>query len=210
MKSVIQYFLVLAVAFFSMNGNAVVIFDNGSSINQRGGWSDLDQGQELADDFLLGLATNTVTAISWSGSYYESNTPVAADDFTFKFFSHDLPLSPFMSISVGNRVNRQPSGLTSTSFSLDVYDYFALIPATVFAPDETFYLSIVNNTAGASDDWLWETSSSYGGNGVYRTQPGEPWNEVVSEFAFQLHGIPIPGTVYLLGVACCLLRWQTR
>lgn len=208
-----KIFVALAYAVLTLvctPATAALIFDNGDSAGRDGGWSDFDQGQEIADDFTLGAGRNSVSAISWSGSYYDTNTPTAADDFTFNFYTADLGLTPFLSIHIADEASRVDSGIDNTLFGLDVYDYFATIPAITLLPNETYFLSIVNNTVNDSDDWLWDVSNPVAGNGRFRPGPGDPWITVRSELTFKLYGEPValPSTasLFILGILALARR----
>jgi hypothetical protein len=191
--------LILIPLMYSAGATALIVFDNGGPDGFRGGWSDVDQGQELADDFVLNAANTMINGISWSGSYYSTNTPTAFDSFTFNFYTADLPALPFLSIDVGSNVTRVDSGIDQALFGLDIYNFAATFDQIAFAPDVTYYLSIVNNTAGADDDWLWEQSRS-AGNAQFRSNPLEPWIRANSDFAFalELNSVPLPSSMALV------------
>jgi hypothetical protein len=181
---------------------ASIVFDNGAANGSRGFWSDLDQGQEMADNFVLGAGDHTITDVSWSGSYYSSNVPVATDAFTIRIFADSLGLPttvPLLSFNVGNAVNRVDSGINDGYLGLDIYNYSASITATTLTAGTTYWLSIVNNTAGNTVNWLWESSASTG-NDAYRSNSSNDWNVAspVMELAFQLNdtapAVPEPET----------------
>jgi len=199
--SLLRVSLIFLMLIASSSTLAAVIFDNGGPNGSRGAGSDLDQGQEAADDFVLGVLGDTITGVSWSGAYHATNTPVANDDFTIRFYSSALPSTPFLSYEVGNSVNRVDSGVDDAFWGLDIFNYSASIPVTALTAGTTYWLSIVNNTAGASDDWLWELSGA-SGQLAFRTTPTDSWNTVGGALAFQLDGeVPIPAAAWLFGSA---------
>jgi hypothetical protein len=216
-----KFSLFIVALIASPSAMASIVFDNGAANGSRGFWSDLDQGQEVADNFVLGEGDHTITDVSWSGSYYSSNAPVATDAFTIRIFadSQGLPTTaPLLSFNVGNAVNRVDSGINDSTFGLDIYNYSASITATTLTAGTTYWLSIVNNTAGNTVDWLWENSASTGGDDAFRNpklglnvwKAGSP----AAELAFQLNNttlaVPEPETWGMLLVGVVLVGAAAR
>lgn len=195
---------------------ATVIYDNGSADGSRGWWSDLDGAlqpfQQIADNFVLGAGSNTLTDISWSGSYYSSSTPTAADNFVIRIFS-DLggvpDINPIYSFNVGNAVNRIDSGIDDTTWSIDIYNYSASVPSTTLTAGATYWLSVVNDTSGHTDDWLWENSQT-SGSSAFRLGDGNSWNPHSTELAFRISAVPEPETYAMLLAGLGLLGFAAR
>ncbi len=189
--------LVTLAAGISTPVGAAIIFDNGAADGARGYWSDFSQssGQQMADNFVLGADGNTITGINWSGSYYSSNIATAVDDFTLRIFTDsggDTPgVNPLFEFNVGNAVNRLDSGINDSTFGLDIYNYSATVASTTLAVGQTYWLSVVANTAGESVDWLWETTATSDGE-AYRNNDGNSWNQHDRDMAFALTSVEVP------------------
>ncbi|MGZ0018761.1 FxDxF family PEP-CTERM protein [Nitrosomonas sp. wSCUT-2] len=213
--------LVLAVAVPSFGWMlpataATVVYDNGSADGSRGWWSDFDGAlqpfQQMADNFVLGAGSNTFTGVSWSGSYYASNNPTAADNFVIRIFSDlgGIPdTNPIYSFNVGNAVNRIDSGIDDATWNIDIYNYSASVPSTTLTAGTTYWLSVVNDTSGHTDDWLWENSQT-SGSSAFRLGEGNGWNPHGTELAFQISAVPEPETYAMLLAGLGLLGFAAR
>lgn len=207
---------VLLVAVLSLGwvlpaAAAPVIYDNGGADGSRGWWSDFDGvQQQMADNFVLGAGSNTITGINWSGSYYSSNTPTIADNFVIRIFSNSggVPdVSPIYSFNVGNAVNRVDSGIDDATWNIDIYNYSAAITSTTLVAGTTYWLSVVNDTSGHTDDWLWENSQPVGSS-AFRVGDGNSWSAHSTELAFQITAVPEPETYAMLLAGLGLLGFM--
>ncbi len=192
---------------------AAVIYDNGGPDGSRGWWSDFDgSNQQMADNFVLGAGSNTITGVNWSGSYYSTNSPATTDNFLIRIFG-DLggvpDTNPIYSFSVGNAVNRVDSGIDDATWSIDIYNYSAAIPSTTLVAGTTYWLSVVNDTSGYTDDWLWENSNPVGGS-AFRLGDGNSWSAHSTELAFQITAVPEPETYAMLLAGLGLLGFAVR
>lgn len=193
---------------------ATVVYDNGGADGSRGWWSDFDGAlqpfQQMADQFVLSAGSNTITGVNWSGSYYASNTPTAADNFVIRIFgdSGGVPdINPIYSFNIGNAVTRADSGIDDATWSIDIYNYSAAITSTTLTAGTTYWLSVVNDTSGATDDWLWENSNSVGSN-AFRLGDGNSWSSHNTELAFQITAVPEPETYAMLLAGLGLLGFM--
>ncbi|WP_350131935.1 FxDxF family PEP-CTERM protein [Nitrosomonas sp.] len=192
---------------------AGINYDNGGPDGSRGWWSDFDGvNQQMADNFVLIAGSSTLTGVNWSGSYYSTNSPAATDNFLIRIFG-DLggvpDINPIYSFSVGNAVNRVDSGIDDATFSIDIYNYSAAIPSTTLVAGTTYWLSVVNNTSGFTDDWLWENSNPVGSS-AFRLGDGNSWNAHTTELAFQITAVPEPETYAMLLAGLGLLGFAAR
>lgn len=187
--------MTVAVIGWGLPASATIIYNNGSADGSRGWWSDFDGVvQQMADGFILSTGNNTITGVNWSGSYYSTNTPTVTDNFLLSIFNNSggVPdINPIYSFSVGNAVNRVDSGVNDATWKSDIYNYSAAIPSTMLVAGTTYWLSVVNNTTGHIDDWLWENSVSTGSN-AFRNGDGNGWTSFDTELAFQLIYAPVP------------------
>ncbi|MBK8270075.1 MAG: hypothetical protein IPK83_17975 [Planctomycetes bacterium] len=85
-----------------------------------------------------------------------------------------------------------------------------------FAPIELlagrFLLSLVNDTTGQTEQWLWHMHSSAAGNMVWTRLNNNPnWSGPGgSEMSFQIYAVPELGTGAMMGVAGLFLLRRSR
>ena len=195
-------FLSIATSPLLASVTHVVIFDNGGPDGEVGAaWSDFDQPQQTADDFVLSEG-QTITDVHFWGIYAFGNTPTEPDDFTIRIFPDDggkPAIDPLHEFLVGD-IGRTDTGLddTPSTSGSDIYEYWTIIPDTSLTAGVTHWLSIVNNTAADTDDnWGWSPSSTPGNN-FFRNADEIAWtNTTGSELAFNLTGIPEPSALVL-------------
>jgi hypothetical protein len=195
----------LGVGIISSQAYATAIYSQAP--NQTSGWiSDQAFLYETADNFTLGSAA-TVFSIEWYGGYTVSGDrapPLGSDNFKIRFYSDaggNPSESAFNVINVGGSYSRVATGLIVQGIATE-YHYVADIPAFTLGAG-TYYLSIVNNTAGTGGDiFFWEYGT---GGDIYLWDrypaPGlGAWfpPKYQSDMAFTLN-TPIPSTMLLLG-----------
>jgi hypothetical protein len=220
--------MALAIVLGSRVATAsTIIYDNGVPCNCASPGSDLslDPGfgaWQSADDFVLSSGAAAIIDIHWWGFYHDGNSTapgtgdfLAADAFTVRFFADagGVPAaSSFAEINPGS-VTRSPYPIGSVS----VFQYDADIAAVALTPGVTYWLSIVNNTAGDPDDWYWQTATLFGGGNYASRFGSEAWLSQTQGLAFNLTGpdvsaVPEPGTLLLLatGAAGLVARRRRR
>jgi hypothetical protein len=196
---------------------AGIIFDNGSPNHMGAFASDLDDENDFnhaimtADNFVLTSPSTRVTDVHWWG-YYDSVDdipPITVDDFSIIFYEDDGG-------NPGNLVAQFDAGMVTRVPDVnDVFMYEYVLPAALdLQAGTTYYVSIVNNTAGPSR-WLWNFSGP--GDGWQRDLPGGDWGLgfSLSDTSFRLTGnvVPEPAGLSLLGMGIAgmaLRRWKRR
>jgi hypothetical protein len=180
----------------------------------------IGQGQ-AANAFTLEAGLNVITDIHWWGGYAGLLTDnLATDDFTVRIFTDNgfgaprvfpfaLNLEPTTVMRVDTGMN---IGVT------DIYRYSLDIAPLTLLPGVTYYLSIVNDTAGDDDTWVWvhtETLASVD-PWWHREADVQFWdaqtNPIPGDPAFALTNdrliVPEPATLglFALGAAATLAR----
>lgn len=155
--------------------------------------------QWLADDFLL-PTDSIINDLHWWG-VYDAATP-QPDDFTFYFYEDDN--GP----DVSTVVTAQPLNFGRTATALqdnvggDVYRYDADLSVSIpVTGGTTYWLAIVNDLSAASGAWYWQSASTSGGS-ASSTDQGSSWTVFGTDpdAAFEITGVPVPGTVALLAL----------
>lgn len=184
-----------------------VIYDNGFVDETQlttGSDFDFPSDQQVADDFDLQLHS-TITDIHWWGAYGFSDTPTEPDNFTIQIFADagGAPgLNPLHEINVGE-AGRTDTGIDRLNLAgvlIDIYEYWVEIEPLKLGAG-TFWLSIINDTPGDTDDnWFWAASFAEG-NQVFRTNAGLDWFVSGRAAAFNITGtIPEPASLALFGM----------
>lgn len=191
----------------------VVLYDNGVTNIDSPYWSDLGNGQLLADEFSF-ADDALLTSISWSG-VYGGIDPVETDFFEIKVLQDVDPTDGVRFLTLHSiqtsDVNRVDSG---TNFgSLDIYNYNVDISdlEIELEGNEVFWLSIFNETpvsSGGNAGWAWSAQDN--DEIMAYTNPSTPWTVLTGATDCQLSGnftavpepsgllLPLSGLVYLV------------
>lgn len=223
--------LICHASVFAAASN-VVLFNNGDPDFQRSHVSDTDQPFQQAGDFVLAPGANKITAVRFYGSYGSTlgvipTAPLPFDDFTIRFFEDDggRPAVDWLhEFHVGD-IHRESIGFRPQPPRFEQFVHEVQIPEVELPAEQTYWLSIVNSTE--YDDrlnWFW-ARASVGGYWQNRVTDGEEWDHPrlsdgsihYYESAFQLLGVPEPGSATLAGCGAALFsgvtyrsRWQRR
>lgn len=189
------------------SGNArsdVVLYNNGVTNIDTPYWSDVSNGQLLADDFAL-TGDALLSEISWSG-VYGGISPLQTDFFEIKILQDVDPSDEVRFLTVHaiqtSDVNRVDSG--SNFGSLDIFNYTADVSSLdiMLDGDEIYWLSIYNETpvsSGGNAGWAWSAEDNSGS--MASMNPTRPWSTFASSTDFELLGsfsaIPEPSGLVL-------------
>ena len=149
----------------SGDSRADILFDgsvNPIDVNDIG-FNDLDAGgQRIAEDFSF-IGSVIVESITFLGGYFPTNTP-ETDSFTLTIYNDKMglpdPLSIVAQIDLGN-FGRTDTGVDV--FGIDLYSYTASFAGLILSGDTPYWLTIVNDTSGdTNDDWVWAGDPNVG------------------------------------------------
>jgi hypothetical protein len=163
---------------------AATLYDNGAPDNvnafrsdfasNNGGPSSTDT-QQVSDDFSL-AGPSTVNSVGWWGLYAFQDTSVPlTDNFTIRIFADAAGMpstAPLFQFAVGNSVNRVDTGIQIQGF--EQFSYTATLPATLLGAG-SYWLSVLNNSTGQTNDWFWSTSNDSAGDAMNRDTEASPW-----------------------------------
>lgn len=155
-------FLSSLTLFFSgvFPGFAEIVFQSGEGNGSFGLLSDFDGThfsgqQQIGYEFIL-PETVEIEQIQWSGQYFPDGKLIQSQ-FSVRIFEivNGTPATmPKIDVSVDD-IRFTDSGIER--FAHPVFNYVAVLkPITLNSG--RYLLSIVNNTKGQTDDWLWMTS----------------------------------------------------
>lgn len=184
-------------------------------------WFD-DSGFVTADNFSLSSA-EVVRSINWFGGYgVGTDLPELVDDFIIAFFDANggQPAeNPFATRYIGATAERVDTGETYDNFITPFpnYAYSANIEGVSLLGGTDYYISIINNTQGYEQDWLW-------GSSLYQTGLGDggwtcrrtvtpscsQWQSRGTDQAFTLNShvlVSAPATLGLFALALAAFGW---
>ena len=124
--------------------------------------------QVLAADFVSPM-DGIVTDACWYGGYFVGNSG-GPDDFTLTYYDDAGGLPGTI---IGGPFSVTPTAMTTGNLIAGVnqYNYNTTHDPVPVTSGGTYYIEIVNNTAGNADTWFWETgdvdAASGGSNGIF-------------------------------------------
>ena len=196
----------MAVLFSSGTADGEIVFDTNVTPNTAYFSDAGSSGQRIYDDFVLSPSLSTsVTVAAWSGVYATRN--VVPDDFTIEFWDNagSVPGNLITSINVGN-ANRVQNGtlVLGPTAQWDIYDYQVQFANVDLNPNQTYWLSVRNNT---SEGWAWTTDTTRG-QISFRTSPTGRLFNTTSTMQFRLESTPEPGSavMFVIGITFAMRR----
>lgn len=168
-----------------------ILFDGSiapGDVNDLGANDSDAGGQRLAEDFSFPDPV-IVTSITFLGGYFPTSTP-QTDSFTLTIYKDNMglpdPLSIVTQIALAN-LDRTDTG--TDVFGIDLYTYTASFAGVSLLGGTRYWLTIVNNTTGDTDDnWAWAGKHEVG-NFARSFNGGVTWFDTpAGSFSFLLRG----------------------
>lgn len=194
-RSIMKLRILLAVFVLTVCpvlANAALIYEQATlETTDRGAYQFFDQ--QLADDFVP-IVSGTLATITWRGSYYGTDNPLATESFTIQLFTDNAglpPATPFFEVVV--------SALKAASGTLlgkTLYDYSISVSGPVLNAGTTYWINIYTNDYPFN--YAWANSTDGTADGAIRGGVGT-WssldNDVRSNHVFALNSAAtsIPG-----------------
>lgn len=182
-----------------------VLYDNGVTTIDFPRWSDRANGQEIADDFSL-TTDAVVQTIHWSGVYDQNNIVDDTDDNFEILIKIDLdPTGDFNFVTLFSlqttNANRVDSG--QDFGNLDIFDYQVEVSSLGIdlLANQTYWLSIVNETSSPVGEWAWSAQANAGRAAFKNNTTQLDWTTFAGATDFQINGaaVPEPSSFCLLG-----------
>lgn len=177
-------------------------------LNGGSAWaSDFRATSQISDTFTFANTTNIRGIRVW-GVYTGSPDPLPQDDFTIRFFSVSAGVpatTPYQEFTNATVITRNATGLTSGTGET-IYDItFDLGFQMQFLSNETYALSVVNDTPDDLNPWRWSSSNVADLTQFNRTGDflsTATWDVQNSgSLAFELHAQPVPEPVAILSAS---------
>ena len=156
---------------------------------ENGYFADYDYPQWMADNFMLGSATD-IYGFSFYGGYFSSDTPMDVDDFTL-YIRSDAGGVPGASVFELHNIPATTRAQTGVIlFGVHEWVYQICFGAFNLGPG-TYWVEINNATFGNPDVWFWETGTLDPINGIEGSawntaSDAGPWNTQPGNLAFTL------------------------
>ncbi len=166
--------------------------------HSSGNPSDLDNGglgiTAMADSFIL-LRPQAIEALRLWGGYYRYST-APPDHFTVIFHQDSAGLpGPAVATRTDVPSTRVRTGGTFLATPIDEWEYTLTLTEPVFLNPGTYFVEILNNTAGSSDTFIWQRATVGhipGAAGAYEA-PGVNWiYDPLINMSLELYG-PVVG-----------------
>ena len=214
MKNVLRLLIAIGSMICGGAAYAGVIYKSAVTVNTAV-FSDPNAGQLIAEDFTLKPGSNSITGVRWTG-VYASQGPTAPDNFTIELFADIVgapAMTPFISLFIGDP-GRTDTGIDV--FSDDLFAYAVTMAPIILPSNTTYWISIVNDTAGdLFGSWAWGSQLfDFGGGIAIRASDYLPWSPN-SAFAQDLMisgptAIPEPATLVFLAIGFYVLLGHRR
>jgi len=173
---------------------------------------------EAADEFSLASGHNVVTDVHWwggcvinDGGTITSGTNCPTGDFTLHIYNDSGSNSPgtlLATFNVGNANQTLTNQTIAARGGIPEYYYSTSIPDLTLTPGTEYWLGISNSTT-PDVVWGWAVAAQLTGDAFQFG--GGVWNARTNELAFNLTGLPEPGTLALFTAgAIGLVRLRRR
>lgn len=201
-------FGVVLVVGSGASASLILVHDNGGPNVADGQVSDPTFPLFVSDDFTINQ-TYGITRVTWLGAYKNGDMlPNGADSFSLKFYSFGGTSTPSptpIATASFSSVLRQMTQWTMFSGN-PVFSYQADFPSISLASGR-YLLSIVNDTTGLPEQWVWQKHSVASGSLHWqRFNQNSAWlGPFGSEMSFRVYAVPEAGTGVLAGIAALML-----
>jgi hypothetical protein len=156
-------------------------------------------GYRVADSFVLSAPNARIDAVQWWGQNSPEH-PGGGSSFTFTFYADNGGVPGAILDSSGGSLSTTTVNVGSSFGPVTLYSSNLTSPFRTTA-GTTYWLSIFNQAANAS--WEWLSADNFGDGSLQGANPGPPWGVIGwGDMAFQLErgriGMPEPASLGLL------------